>query len=359
MRSHEAGISLIEIVVAAFLIAIAIIPMLELYPVTLGANRETGYDLLLSTAALRKLEENINLLRGGGSAVEFDAFATGGSAGAQSNTCTSMTIASNANYFVIQVGINGTTAVSSILVSNSGRACNTGSNASFLVARTSPSNRRSEIWRLLSPPTGTVNVRVNMAASIRHAWVAASFKNVLTGTPLGGNNYGDADATPPQPAVTISPRTANSMMVGGFFYETPGITITQGGGQTAIGTGQTTGSQAISTHLARETNQGDAGIDMTWTVDGGNSWVSLAIELRGQAAAADPNGSATCSDLPNCLLVWTTALDPAISPNPSTTSGVGSLKTLNVTACEDTNANSACDAGERQVRYDAKITTRP
>ena len=137
MKGHESGVSLIEILAAVFLISIAIVPMLELYPTTLGANRETEYDLILSTVALRKMEENINL-------------------------------------------------------------------------------------------------------------------------------------------------------------------------------------------------------------------------LRGQAAVADPNGSATCTDLPNCFLTWTTTVELS-----STTGGVGSLKTLNVTACEDANANSVCDAGERQVRYDAKITTRP
>ncbi len=76
--------------------------------------------------------------------------------------------------------------------------------------------------------------------------------------------------------------------------------------------------------------------------------------MRPSGSVANPNGTATCTDLPNCLLVWTTTTELS-----SATQGIGTLKTLNVVACQDTNGNSACDAGERQVRYDAKITSRP
>ena len=66
------------------------------------------------------------------------------------------------------------------------------------------------------------------------------------------------------------------------------------------------------------------------------------------------DGTEACTDLPNCRLTWTITTELS-----STVTGVGKLKTLNVFACQDNNANSACDAGERQVRYDAKITSRP
>jgi Tfp pilus assembly protein PilV len=66
------------------------------------------------------------------------------------------------------------------------------------------------------------------------------------------------------------------------------------------------------------------------------------------------DGTEACSDLPNCRLTWTitTQLE-------STVTGVGKLKTLNVFACQDSNGNSVCEASERNVRYDAKITSRP
>jgi len=66
------------------------------------------------------------------------------------------------------------------------------------------------------------------------------------------------------------------------------------------------------------------------------------------------SGSAVCTDLSQCLLVWTVTTEAS-----SATQGVGSLVDVAVTACVDANANSACDATESQVRFDAKVTSRP
>lgn len=353
MKGHESGVSLIEILAAVFLISIAIVPMLELYPNTLGTQRETGYDLILSAAAIRKMEEVITVLRV--RPVVFDASGKAGSGGATASTCASMTIGSSANYLVILIGIKGTTTVSSVRVSSPGGACNTGSTASLLRAQVdSPDVRRSELWGLLNPPTGTVNVQVNMSASIRHSWVAASFRNVLSATPVGSSN-GNFNSASSTPSVTISPRTASSIMVGGFFFEGSALTITQGAGQAAIDTAETTGAGKISTHLAQEINQGDTDTVMDWTVtNASGTWVTVAAELRGTVPVGSASGTATCTDLPACLLVWTTTIELS-----STTRAVGQLQRLNVVACQDTNGNSACDAGERQVRYDAKITSHP
>jgi prepilin-type N-terminal cleavage/methylation domain-containing protein len=344
VRGHEDGFSLPEILVAALLIGIALVPLLELYPATLGFNVETEIDAVLSAVAVRKMEENITLLR----APTFDASTKEGSIGASMGTNASITIGASANYIVIQIGILGMTEVSSVTVG--------GTSATRLLARNHGSGtHRSELWRLLNPPTGTMMVTVTMTAPAKHSWVAASFRGVLSATPLGGNSGNDGTST--TPTVTITPRTANSMMVGGFLRGTAGGAITQGGGQTAIDTAMTTGAggENSRTHLARETNPGGAGIDLDWTVSGAAQiWVALAVELRRGAIVADPNGSAACPDLPNCLLVWTTTTEFS-----SAVAGAGTLKTLNVVACQDANGSSACDSSERQVRYDAKITSRP
>ncbi len=55
--------SLAEILVAALLIGIALVPLLQLYPGTLGFNLESDFDMRLSAAAVRKMEEVINILR--------------------------------------------------------------------------------------------------------------------------------------------------------------------------------------------------------------------------------------------------------------------------------------------------------
>jgi prepilin-type N-terminal cleavage/methylation domain-containing protein len=66
------------------------------------------------------------------------------------------------------------------------------------------------------------------------------------------------------------------------------------------------------------------------------------------------SGAEACADLPNCRLQWTIAVElSSVAP------GVGSLRTIATIACRDTNANSACDADEAQVRYDTKVTSRP
>lgn len=73
---------------------------------------------------------------------------------------------------------------------------------------------------------------------------------------------------------------------------------------------------------------------------------------------ADINGAASgaevCADVANCLALWTIATDLS-----SATPGVGVLKSVAVIVCQDANANGVCDAGEDQVRYDTRLTSRP
>jgi prepilin-type N-terminal cleavage/methylation domain-containing protein len=80
---------------------------------------------------------------------------------------------------------------------------------------------------------------------------------------------------------------------------------------------------------------------------------SFTNSLRGNINSV-ASGSAACPDLPQCRLVWTTAIESS-----SAVQGVGSLVDVSVTACVDANGNGVCDAGEAQVRYDAKVTSRP
>jgi prepilin-type N-terminal cleavage/methylation domain-containing protein len=80
---------------------------------------------------------------------------------------------------------------------------------------------------------------------------------------------------------------------------------------------------------------------------------SFTDSLRGNINSVT-SGSAACPDLPQCRLVWTIAIEAS-----SAVQGVGSLVDVSVIACVDANGNSVCDAGEAQVRYDAKVTSRP
>jgi prepilin-type N-terminal cleavage/methylation domain-containing protein len=79
----------------------------------------------------------------------------------------------------------------------------------------------------------------------------------------------------------------------------------------------------------------------------------LVAQATGNPAAPG-SGTAACPDAPGCLLTWT--VTPELT---SRAPGVGVLLDLSVTACADTNRNGVCEAGEPQVRYDAKATSRP
>ena len=76
--------------------------------------------------------------------------------------------------------------------------------------------------------------------------------------------------------------------------------------------------------------------------------------MRVRGTSVSPSGTATCPDLPNCLLVWTTTTEAS-----SSTSGVGWLKDVTVVACKDLNSDNSCDPGEPQVLYATKVTSRP
>jgi prepilin-type N-terminal cleavage/methylation domain-containing protein len=80
---------------------------------------------------------------------------------------------------------------------------------------------------------------------------------------------------------------------------------------------------------------------------------STITQLRNTGGSV-ASGSAACTDLSQCLVVWTVTTEAS-----SATQGVGSLVDVAVTACVDANGNSACDATESQVRFDAKVTSRP
>jgi prepilin-type N-terminal cleavage/methylation domain-containing protein len=66
------------------------------------------------------------------------------------------------------------------------------------------------------------------------------------------------------------------------------------------------------------------------------------------------SGSEACPDLANCRLAWTVTTEAS-----SAAPGVGSLVAISMVACQDSNANAVCDAGEEQARLNTKVTSRP
>lgn len=62
-RSGEAGVTLIELLVAAAIIGVALIPLLQMVPGTLGPAQVSDVQLRLETSATRKTEELVGRLR--------------------------------------------------------------------------------------------------------------------------------------------------------------------------------------------------------------------------------------------------------------------------------------------------------
>ncbi len=62
-RAGEAGVTLIELLIAAAIIGVALIPLLQMMPATLGPAQVSDIHLRLEAAAIRKAEEITNRLR--------------------------------------------------------------------------------------------------------------------------------------------------------------------------------------------------------------------------------------------------------------------------------------------------------
>jgi len=101
-----------------------------------------------------------------------------------------------------------------------------------------------------------------------------------------------------------------------------------------------------------EANQ-DVETEMRLGVAASRKLEELIASMRADIDAVS-SGSEGCADLPGCRLEWTVQ-SVHLSPAP----GVGALKSVGVRGCLDADGSLSCDAGEVQVRYDTKVTSRP
>jgi Tfp pilus assembly protein PilV len=333
-----AGISLPEILVAALLIGIALVPLLHLYPGTLGFNVETEVDTVLSAAAVRKMEELIGALRAtGGGTVTFDAASSAMSSPTNALTWTHTPVGTPS---LVVVGV---------MLADTGATVSTvtyGGTALTLIRSTvNGSLAKTWLYRLASPPAGAQTVIVILSAADRKVAGAITVTGSDTATPI--SNHAGAIGTSTTPSVTVTSAAGELVVDTATSFE--GGTWTAGAGQT-----EWWDRQQNPVSGAGSTEAGAASVTMSWTNTLNNEWAISAASIKAAGGAAVGSGTAACTDLPNCRLVWTITTELS-----SATSGVGTLKTVQVVACQDDNGNSACDGGERRVRYDAKITSRP
>ncbi len=332
MSDREEGVSLPEILVAAFLIGLAIVPLLQLYPRTLGYN-VSRLDTVLSAVAIRKMEEVFSLLRAPAtpgmkfylhqetSAMPGNWLAKNGVAPevAANWTTQKFEFTQGAGTFTLfRPGVqNNTTGTPGTTPQGFGWWSDAPLSMTIPAGQWQFNLRRQD-----TDGGATVRFHVRLYRVPQNTSVAGAVQLFST---TGPNFVLNAiTSTLNWQTATVGPFTLASE----YLLMEAWLEIVSG-----------TSSEFVRFGVEGSTL---AEVDRPW------------LTTPGGGAAAAASGTAACADVPSCLLVWTIATDPA----QSGTIG-GWLQDVTVVACQDTNGNNVCDAGEPQVRYDAKITSRP
>lgn len=332
MRGHEDGLSLIEVLAAAVLISIAIVPMLALYPNTLGISRETEYDVILSAAAVRKMEEVITLHRAAVPSKKF--YLHQEVSGVVGNW-----LAKDA---VPPEVVQNTTTLKGAFAQTAGTFVLFSPGTTNSTTGTPGSTPQGFGWWSDAPliktfRAGTWSFRLRRSAGATNGSTARFHVRVYR-VPQNTSTAG---------AVELFSATGPN-----FTYRTTAATTTW----TTVSVGPfTLTNEYLLMEIWLEAVTTSTSHTVTLRVEGSELGDTARSQFTTTPGPPRPtSGTAACTDLPNCRLVWTIATERS-----SATSGVGRRDTLRVVACRDANGNGACNTGERQVRYDAKITTRP
>ncbi|HET6781247.1 MAG TPA: prepilin-type N-terminal cleavage/methylation domain-containing protein [bacterium] len=117
--TRQAGLTFIEVLVATFLVGVALVPLVQLYPALLEAEQVVDTDTRVGTVAGRKMEEIINRLR-----TDITSVTSG------AETCTDFpscwiewTVATESSSAVVGVGSLVTTMVTACTDGNGNNAC--------------------------------------------------------------------------------------------------------------------------------------------------------------------------------------------------------------------------------------------
>ena len=118
----QAGLTFIEVLVATFLIGVALVPLIQLYPALLETDQVVETDTRVGTVAGRKMEEIITLLRR-----DITSVTSGAEACADFPSCrVEWTIATESTSAVQGVGSLITMSVVACMDRNGNNACDSG-----------------------------------------------------------------------------------------------------------------------------------------------------------------------------------------------------------------------------------------
>ena len=198
------------------------------------------------------------------SAITLDATST--ASNNASSITWSHTIGSGGNrILIVGVSIAAGSAVPSVSSVTYG-----GVNLTFINAVSAPDVRRSEMWYLLNPTSGTADIVVTLSGVPYAVLVGgSSFYNVNQSVPLGTSNT--ATGWSATPSVTVS-SAVNDLVIDnlvGYTYIT------------AAGAGQTEmWRNNISTRPgAGSTEPGATSVEMSWTIDAG-TYALMAVPIK-------------------------------------------------------------------------------
>jgi hypothetical protein len=197
------------------------------------------------------------------------------------STCNlSHTVAGTNKLLIVGVSIGDDSAVSTV----------TYSGQSLTLIRfdeVTTTDRRSELWYLVNPPSGTADVVVTLDKNEQIVIGAISFTNVHQSGPINADN-GDTDLTDTtHPSVSLTTTIDNALIVDVVSavngpmtpsaYQTERWDLNRG---QLVGSGSTNQTTTANTYT------------MSWTNDGGlDQWAMSAAAIRPADPACGPSGS--------------------------------------------------------------------
>jgi archaellum component FlaF (FlaF/FlaG flagellin family) len=197
------------------------------------------------------------------------------------STCTiSHGVAGSNKILIVGVSVGDTTAVSSVTYSGQ-------SLTNIRSDQVSSDNRRSELWYLVNPPSGTADVVVTVGAVESVIIAAMSFNDVHQSSPINTHN-GNFDATATtHPSVSLTTTVADALIVD--------VVATKDGPMTPD-TSQTERWELVQANVVgsgstKQTTTAGA-YTMSWTNNGGlDQWAMSAVALRPSDPLCGPSGS--------------------------------------------------------------------
>ena len=201
-----------------------------------------------------------------------------------------------------------------------------GVNLSFVGS--SGVNRGLEIWKLVNPTVTTATLVANWSGLQDAVFWSGSFTNVDQTTPLG--TFQSASGSSTAPSVTVSSATGK-LLVDVLAAAGDAGTLTQGGGQTLICSGNT-GTGSANARGGGSSKAGASSVTMAWTLGVSQVWNIGAIAINPappQSADVVTASSGAATILAGANLTYTIAIT---NNGPSTATNVVVKDTIPPTA---------------------------